>query len=131
MNFQTISREEAARQNLTHFFTGKPCRYGHTAQRFVSTGSCTACNLARAARFRKDAPRPFSYDLHPDDVAAALAYCQALDIQRGRMPTGLNQARLGSAQPANAPFVLPEPIAKKLAFGYPDGKMPQMTLKED
>lgn len=92
MNFQIITREEAARQNLTHFFTGKACRYGHTAPRFVSTGGCTACNVARAARFRKDAPHRFSYDLHPADVAAALAYCQALDIQRGRTPTGLNQS---------------------------------------
>lgn len=28
----------------------------------------------------------FAYMLHPDDHAAMLAYCQALDMQRGRVP---------------------------------------------
>ena len=29
----------------------------------------------------------FTYKLHPDDHAAALAYCQALDLNRGQRPT--------------------------------------------
>jgi hypothetical protein len=37
-----------------------------------------------AARFA--GVRQFSYPLHPDDHAAALAFCQGLDLQRGRMP---------------------------------------------
>lgn len=92
-----ISREEAAAQKLTHFFTGRPCRYGHTAPRFVSTGGCTECNSARAARFGKKAPALFAYPLHPSDVAVALAFCQALDLQRGRMPAGNNQVVIGNA----------------------------------
>ena len=134
MDYKIISREDAAQQNLTHFFTGRACRYGHIAPRFVSTASCIACNTARAARFRKDAPRRFSYDLHPQDVAAALAYCQALDMQRGRVPVGLNQSHMQAATMdgprSDEPFVLPAHLAEKRAFGYPDGVMPQMQPHE-
>lgn len=95
MPLQVISREQAATQKLIHFFTGKPCKYGHNAPRFVSTGGCVECNTNRAALFRKDAPARFTYALHPDDVAAALAYCQALDLQRGRTPSAHGQFKVG------------------------------------
>ena len=89
MKFETITRTEAAAQGRKRFYTGKPCKYGHDAQRFVTTGACIACNAARSKVFSKaiaDGGKLFSYSLHPDDVAFALAYCQALDLQRGRMP---------------------------------------------
>lgn len=116
MQHAIISREDAAAQKLTHFFTGKACRYGHVAPRFVSTGGCVECNSARAARFRKDAPALFTYPLHADDVAAALAYCQALDLQRGRIPAGKHQVVIGNT-PAAA--ITPEQIeaARLRAFG--------------
>jgi len=116
MQHSIISRDDAAAQKLTHFFTGKPCKYGHVAPRFVSTGGCSECNSARAARFRKDAPARFSYDLHPDDVAAALAFCQALDIQRGRVPSSRERFAVGKF---TATPITPEGIetARLHAFG--------------
>ena len=102
MSHVIISREDAAEQKLTHFFTGRPCKYGHLAPRFVSTGGCTECNLGRAARFRKDAPSLFTYPLHPGDVAAVLAYCQACDLQRGRQPVGPGQVVAGRKVRAEA-----------------------------
>lgn len=89
-----ISRAEASAAGLSFFFTGKRCKHGHLSQRYVSTGSCVMCIKAAgqetASRFRKDAISRqrghFSYPLHPDDVAAATAYCQGLDLARGRMP---------------------------------------------
>lgn len=89
MKFEPITRAEAAAQGRKRFYTGKPCKYGHDAQRFVTTGACIACNAARSKLFSKaiaNNGKTFSYSLHPDDVAAALAYCQALDLQRGRVP---------------------------------------------
>jgi hypothetical protein len=87
--FEIISRTAAANLGRRHFYTGKPCVKGHVARRFVSTGVCMECNRARSARFtaRPGGAAHFIYPLHPDDVAAALAYCQALDMQRGRKPT--------------------------------------------
>ena len=33
---EIISRDEALRRGLNKFFTGKPCKRGHVAERFVS-----------------------------------------------------------------------------------------------
>ena len=38
-----ISRNEAIIQRLTYYFTGKPCKYGHVDQRYV-TGGCATCH---------------------------------------------------------------------------------------
>lgn len=116
MQHSVISRDDAAAQKLTHFFTGKPCKYGHVAPRFVSTGGCAECNSERAARFRKDAPARFSYDLHPDDVAAALAYCQALDIQRGRVPAASASLMVGKHRVG---MITPEGIEAARLHAFP------------
>ena len=39
-----ISRKDAKAQGLTHYFTGKPCKHGHIAQRLTSKGICLDCN---------------------------------------------------------------------------------------
>lgn len=45
-----ISRESASDQHLAKFFTGKACKRGHVAERYVSTGNCCEC----LGRYRKD-----------------------------------------------------------------------------
>jgi len=102
MTLQIITRKDAHAAGLRRFFTGRPCAHGHTAERFVTTGGCVACNAARSKAFGQQANKTdgkFVYPLaHPDDHAAAWAYCQALDLARGAIPT----QRPGT-QPA-APF---------------------------
>lgn len=44
---QIISRQEARRQGLKFYFTGKPCRRGHDSQRLVCSGTCYQCELIR------------------------------------------------------------------------------------
>ena len=45
-------RQDAKKQNLVHYFTGKKCRWGHISQRFTSTGQCVTCmeNLGKQHR---------------------------------------------------------------------------------
>lgn len=38
--------------SLTHYYTGKPCKYGHISERLYSDRSCTRCNVERARRQR-------------------------------------------------------------------------------
>lgn len=38
-----ITRKEAKKQNLKHYFTGKACKNGHTAKRFIDSGVCSVC----------------------------------------------------------------------------------------
>lgn len=43
---ETITREEAKAAGLKRFFTGEPCKHGHVAERFVSSGGCVECQRA-------------------------------------------------------------------------------------
>ena len=42
-----ISRKEAKAQGLKRYFTGKPCKYGHVAERTVSSRECLKCSVER------------------------------------------------------------------------------------
>ena len=88
MRYEITTRSEGLALGRKRYYTGKPCKNGHDAQRFVSTGACVACNVARSRLFANNSKTDgrFVYTLHPDDHAAALAYCQALVLARGRAP---------------------------------------------
>lgn len=49
-----ISRAEAQARGLKRYFTGKPCKRGHTAERYVARKGCIECesekNKAKPAR---------------------------------------------------------------------------------
>ncbi len=40
---EIISRDEAERQGKRHYYTGKVCKRGHLAPRFVTNAACTQC----------------------------------------------------------------------------------------
>lgn len=88
------TQADAIAQGSTYYYTGKPCKQGHEAPRYTSTCNCTECarlmrqGKAQAARKASTSRARgwFGYPLHPDDMAAALAYCQGLDLARGRQP---------------------------------------------
>lgn len=43
-----LSKSEAAKCGLSRFCTGRECRFGHFAERYVSNGQCVVCNAERA-----------------------------------------------------------------------------------
>jgi hypothetical protein len=43
MTMRIITRKEAAQQGLSRYFTGKPCKHGHIAERQTGKGVCIAC----------------------------------------------------------------------------------------
>ncbi len=43
-----VSRQEAIAQKLTRYFTGKPCKHGHIAERLICGSQCLECNRLRA-----------------------------------------------------------------------------------
>lgn len=45
-----ISRKEALASGLKRYFTGKPCKNGHVAQRKTRNSDCCACRTERARR---------------------------------------------------------------------------------
>ena len=50
-----ISRQEAKKLELTHYYTGKPCKRNHVDERYVSTKACVSC---RKHHFRKNSNCP-------------------------------------------------------------------------
>ena len=63
-NFEPCTREEALAQGRKLYFTGQPCKHGHTAPRYVTTGGCLAC-LNRFQAQLQTAKNPHSHDLVP------------------------------------------------------------------
>lgn len=57
MDHELIERRAAFEIGRTRYYTGKPCKQGHIAQRYVSTGGCTECHnpyVQRRHPLRKD-----------------------------------------------------------------------------
>lgn len=48
-----ISRNEARKEGLTHYFTGDECEKGHVAERLVSSGLCIGCLSERNESFKE------------------------------------------------------------------------------
>ena len=42
-----ILRKEAIELGLKHYFTGKPCKYGHVSERSTKSGKCVGCEDIR------------------------------------------------------------------------------------
>lgn len=40
---EKLSRKEAIERGSMTYFTGKPCRNGHRAYRYTSSGACSKC----------------------------------------------------------------------------------------
>lgn len=51
-----IKRANAQKQQLTHYFTGKPCKYGHTSMRRTNDGKCMECDRVRNTEYRAENP---------------------------------------------------------------------------
>jgi hypothetical protein len=51
-----INRQDAIEQGLKHYFTGKPCKYGHVAQRQVSNKGCETCRYAARIAYYHENP---------------------------------------------------------------------------
>jgi hypothetical protein len=47
---EIISRDQAKELGLAHYFTGKPCKRGHIAERFVSSFGCSECSFENARK---------------------------------------------------------------------------------
>jgi len=54
---KTITLKQARERGLKRYFTGKPCKHGHIAERFVSSYGCTVCAKEHAKRYYKEDPQ--------------------------------------------------------------------------
>jgi hypothetical protein len=52
MSIKIISSKDAKAAGLKRYFTGVACKYGHVAERLVSTRECIGCSLKRRVEYR-------------------------------------------------------------------------------
>ena len=57
MIVELVSYKEAIKQGLLNYFTGKPCKHGHIAERRVSGRCCTICASKIAIAWAKANPK--------------------------------------------------------------------------
>ena len=50
---EKTSRKQAISRNLKRYFTGRPCIYGHVAERFVSSSRCAECAKYAGKAYRE------------------------------------------------------------------------------
>lgn len=48
-----ITAREAFDKGLKRYYTGLPCKFGHTDERMISNGSCVSCLKDRRDRTRE------------------------------------------------------------------------------
>ena len=87
-----ISRKQAAAEGKIKYFTGKSCKYGHVAERYVSIGKCVECNKIQSKNnqdeFKKliNAARSklitITVSVHPEDSQSIKEYAAILNNQR-------------------------------------------------
>lgn len=53
---EIIARKVALKQGLARYFTGRECKYGHTAERHTSSGSCLVCGRLTLKKRYRDNP---------------------------------------------------------------------------
>jgi len=85
-----ISRQEAIDKKLTRYFTGKPCKHGHIAEKLLSNRTCIDCQLKRKSDWgnkphvkKASLARANAYDkANPAHKAARTRKRQAAQLQR-------------------------------------------------
>lgn len=79
------TRAEAVKTGSRKYLTGRPCRQGHNAPRYTTTGNCTACqkgvNSSLRATLRGD-QQPVAFMLDPRDVPIVTELVEALALAR-------------------------------------------------
>lgn len=53
---QVISQQDAKKQGLKRYFTGKPCKHGHVDEHLVSNWTCCECNRIKVVKWQQENP---------------------------------------------------------------------------
>lgn len=107
------TRGEAHAKGQTFFYTGRPCRAGHLAVRYVSTGGCTMCLDSYKT---ENAKNPFDHRLVPFDGSGIwrAGHWDAPTLQRAKEAV---QVFLNEWTAANAPLPVEPELKLRNVYG--------------
>lgn len=78
---------DAKASGAPHYFTGKPCKHGHVAQRVTRTRNCLECHRLRSLEVPRATQRTAnrkSYGIHRTERAASVSQRRDEDPERFR-----------------------------------------------
>lgn len=73
-----MTRNEAALLGLKTYNTGRPCKRGHTVDRYTTTGSCAACAKVAATEYVRSRNALIGRVVEPLTVTAPRQHHQAI-----------------------------------------------------
>lgn len=97
---EIITREAARAAGLKRFFTGKPCRHGHVAERYVSGTACVECAAQHDKRLRAD----------PEYRAEKYRFCAAYVANRTKTDPEFRARRLKQSAECMARRYASDPV---------------------
>lgn len=81
------THKEAKALGLPHYFTGKPCKRGHTAPRYASNRKCSICNGDQARQWSAQNPeKARNSKKNPERTAATYGKSRAVERAPGCIP---------------------------------------------
>lgn len=83
---------EARRRGSKHYFTGKPCRFGHIAPRYTTNSKCAICMRDEVRRY---------YARHADHRRETHREWSRANAEQNRRQTAEYSARLAKAKAAS------------------------------
>ena len=90
MGFSPKERAKAISEGKSKYFTGRPCKRGHIADRRVSNGSCVICEEANYKKWAAENPENLkslhkkSYDKHAEQRRQDAAKYRANNLEKVR-----------------------------------------------
>jgi 5-methylcytosine-specific restriction endonuclease McrA len=87
---QIVTQAQARASGLSRYFTGRACKAGHVAERYVSSGGCVPCAVSFAASWRSANPERYNQNAaawraaNPHSVKEASARWRANHPERAK-----------------------------------------------
>jgi hypothetical protein len=68
MDKPLLTRQEALAIGYVRYYTGKPCKHGHVAERYTKWRKCVECNAVKLAKTPKETRQKYWQNYYNDEV---------------------------------------------------------------
>lgn len=115
-----ISKDDAIKLGLKHYFTGNECKHGHIARRLVSDRSCMECNKEKRQRL---------YDADPEKFRERRRNAYALNPEKERATAKIRSAEWRVKNPNHEGMKLSKRKYKKSVKGMATDSKSRVTRR--
>lgn len=128
---EIVTRKEAQERELVRYFTGRPCKHGHIAERLTVGRYCNQCNIERSGKYAKT---PAGKELAKRYYRGPKGQARVQrEIERNALDPNFPARRrrnlwkhLGYPEPTR-----PEPLTCEICDNPPSGRTKALALDHD